>query len=92
MRQNRYNKYNKPFNKPFKREERPQGMIVQVRDGNVEKAIRVLKKKMLKNGIFQELRDRQYYESKGTKRRKAKAAATRRYKRKMEKQKQELGY
>ena len=87
MRQNRYNKYNKRNN-----EERPQGMIVHVRDGNVEKAIRVLKKKMLKNGIFQELRDRQYYESRGTKRRKAKAAATRRYKRKMEKQKQELGY
>ena len=87
MRQNRYNKYNKRNN-----EERPQGMIVHVRDGNVEKAIRVLKKKMLKDGIFQELRDRQYYESKGTKRRKAKAAATRRYKRKMEKQKLELGY
>ena len=85
------NKYNK--RKPFKRdEERPQGMTVVVRDGNVEKAIRVLKKKMLNNGVFQELRERQYYESKGTKRRKDKAAAIRRYKRKMEKQKQELGY
>jgi small subunit ribosomal protein S21 len=90
----RYNKYNNNNNFKKKRnyEERPQGMVVQVRDGNVEKAIRVLKKKMLKNGIFQELRERQYYESKGTKRRKSKAAAIRRYKRKMEKQKLELGY
>jgi len=90
----RYNKYNNNNNFKKKRnyEERPQGMVVQVRDGNVEKAIRVLKKKMLKNGIFQELRERQYYESKGTKRRKSKAAAIRRYKRKIEKQKQELGY
>lgn len=90
----RYNKYNNNNNFKKKRnyEERPQGMVVQVRDGNVEKAIRVLKKKMLKNGIFQELRERQYYESKGTKRRKSKAAAIRRYKRKVEKQKLELGY
>jgi len=42
--------------------------------------------------LFQELRERSFYESKGTKRRKAKAAATRRYKRKMEKRKEELGY
>ena len=80
----KYNKYNKETEKD--------GLKVTVRDGNVEKAIRVLKKKVMRAGIIQELRERQFYESKGTKRRKAKAAATRRYKRKMQKQKDELGY
>jgi len=42
--------------------------------------------------LFQEIRERSFYESRGTKRRKAKAAATRRYKRKMQKRFEELGY
>jgi len=46
----------------------------------------------LRDGFFQELRDRTFYESKGTKRRKAKDAATRRFKRNLEKQKLERGY
>ena len=35
---------------------------VQVRNNNVEKAIRVLKKKIQKDGLMRELRQRQYYE------------------------------
>ena len=35
---------------------------VQVRNNNVEKAIRVLKKKMQKDGLMRELRQRQYDE------------------------------
>ena len=80
----KYNKYNK--------EREKDGMTVEVRNGNVDKAIRVLKKKLIRDGFFQEMRERTFYESKGTKRRKAKAAATRRYKRKMQKRKEELGY
>jgi small subunit ribosomal protein S21 len=80
-------KYNKR-----KQESNKDGLTVEVRDGNVEKAIRVLKKKVIQNGIIQEVRERQFYESKGTKKRKAKAAATRRYKRNMQKRKEELGY
>jgi len=87
------NRYNKPYRKKeFKKPEQPQGMTVIVRDNDVNKALRVLKKKLIRDGFFQELRERTYYESKGTKARKAKAAATRRFKRKMEKQRQELGY
>ena len=82
-------KYN---NKYKRRSEEPQGMKVEVRNGNVEKAIRVLKKKLLKDGMFQELRDRQFFESKGTKKRKAKAAAIRRHKRKLQKRFEEQGY
>ena len=35
---------------------------VTVRDNNVEKALRVLKKKLQKDGLFRELRLRQFYE------------------------------
>ena len=35
---------------------------VQVRNNNFEKAIRVLKKKIQKDGLMRELRQRQYYE------------------------------
>lgn len=85
----RYNKYNKP-KKNF--DDKPQGMTVEVRNDDVNKALRILKKKLQRDGFFQELRERTYYESKGTKKRKAKAAATRRFKRKMQKRKEELGY
>ena len=37
-------------------------MKVEVRNGNVDKAIRVLKKKIQKDGMMRELRQRQYYE------------------------------
>ena len=35
---------------------------IEVRNNNVEKALRVLKKKLLKDGVMKELRDRQYYQ------------------------------
>jgi small subunit ribosomal protein S21 len=36
-------------------------ITVEVRGGNLEKAMRVLKKKVLKAGILREYRDKQYY-------------------------------
>ena len=41
---------------------------VLVRDNNVEKALRVLKKKLQKDGLFRELRLRQFYEKPSLKR------------------------
>ena len=41
---------------------------VTVRDNNIEKALRVLKKKLQKDGLFRELRLRQHYEKPSTKR------------------------
>jgi small subunit ribosomal protein S21 len=35
---------------------------IEVRNNNVEKALRVMKKKMKRDGVFQELKDRQYYQ------------------------------
>ena len=41
---------------------------VTVRDNNIEKALRVLKKKLQKDGLFRELRMRQFYEKPSDKR------------------------
>jgi len=41
---------------------------VRVFNNNVEKAIRVLKKKMLKEGLIKELKERRYYEKPSEKR------------------------
>jgi len=68
------------------------GTAVPVVNGDVTKALRILKKKIINDGLFQELKEREFYESKGTKERKAKAAATRRFKKKLEKRKQEFNY
>ena len=79
-----YNKLNK-----YTRDE---GMTVTVRNNDVAGAMRVLKKKLMNEGLFQELRERSYHQTKGEKRRKAKAAGKRRWERKLAKRKQELGY
>ncbi len=67
-------------------------MRVEVRNGNLDKALRVLKNKLQKEGIFNELRDREYYMSKGEKRRRAKAAAIRRQKKADQKRLEEFGF
>ena len=56
-------------------------MKVDVRNNNVDKALRILKKKLQQDGIFNELRNREHFVSKGEKRRKAQAAAKRRQER-----------
>ena len=43
-----------------------------VRNNNVEKALRVLKRKIKKNGLMQELKERQYYQKPSEKKRLAK--------------------
>ena len=67
-------------------------MRIEVRNNNVDKAMRILKKKLTEDGFFNELREREYYESKGTKRRKAKAAARRRVQRELKKRMETEGY
>ena len=47
-------------------------MYVQVRNNNVEKALRVLKKKIKKSGLLQEIKERQYYQKPSEKKRLAK--------------------
>jgi small subunit ribosomal protein S21 len=72
-------KYNKNSNEPIK------GLAVEVRNGDVNKALRLFKKKVQEAGIIQEVREREYYEKPTTKRKKAKAAARKRWLKKVEK-------
>ena len=51
---------------------------VVVRDNNVEKALRVLKKKLQKDGLFRELRLRQHYEKPSEKKLRKKQESLRR--------------
>ena len=44
-------------------------ITIEVRKGNVEQAMRVLKRKVQKEGIVKELRERQYYEKPSAKKR-----------------------
>jgi len=56
-------------------------MRVEVRNSNIDQAIRVLKKKLQQDGFFNELREREYYSTRSEKRRRSKASAIRRQKR-----------
>ena len=53
-------------------------MQVLVRDNNVEQALRVLKKKMQREGIFREMKARGFYEKPSEKRVREKSEAIRR--------------
>lgn len=56
-------------------------MKVEVFDNQIEAALKVLKKQMLKDGVFQEMKRRAYYEKPSVKR-KRKAAQARKRRRK----------
>lgn len=53
-------------------------MQVQVRDNNVDQALRVLKKRLQREGVFREMKLRKYYEKPSEARVREKAEAVRR--------------
>jgi small subunit ribosomal protein S21 len=53
-------------------------VLVQVRDNNVDQALKALKKKMQREGIFREMKLRNYYEKPSEKRVREQAEAVRR--------------
>ena len=61
-------------------------MHIVVHNNNVEKAMRQLKKKLLRDGLFNEIRDRRYFKSNTEKRLKAEAAAAARHRRRQAKE------
>ena len=67
-------------------------MIIEVRNNNVEGAMRVLKKKLQDDGIFNDLRNREAFMSKGEKRRRAKAAGKRRAQKETQRKLEENGF
>jgi small subunit ribosomal protein S21 len=65
---------------------------VYVRDNDVNAAIRVLKKKMQREGTFREMRLRRFYEKPSERRAREKAQAQRRYRKAMRKRFEREGY
>jgi small subunit ribosomal protein S21 len=65
---------------------------VYVRDNDVNAAIRVLKKKMQREGTFREMRLRRFYEKPSERRARQKAQSVRRYRKAMRKRFEREGY
>ncbi|AKR56267.1 30S ribosomal protein S21 [Devosia sp. H5989] len=61
-------------------------MQVQVRDNNVDQALRVLKKRLQREGVFREMKQRKYYEKPSETRTRKKAEAVRRARKNARKQ------
>ncbi len=65
---------------------------VNVRDNNVDQALRVLKKKMQREGIFREMKLRRHYEKPSEKRAREDAEAVRRCRKMERKRRDRDGY
>ena len=58
-------------------------MRIDVYDNNVDQAIRVLKKKMIREGMFREMKKRKFFEKPSERKRRKRAEAVRRLRKKM---------
>lgn len=67
-------------------------MEVQVRDNNIEQALRALKKKMQREGIYREMKMRRHFEKPSEKRVREESEAMRRYRKLMRKRMDRDGY
>ena len=56
---------------------------ITVIDGNVEKAIKVLKRKLQQEGLFREIKQRKFYEKPSVKKKRKEKEAQRRLRKKM---------
>jgi small subunit ribosomal protein S21 len=68
------------------------GLAVEVRNNDVNFALRKFKKKVQEDGILQDIRKREFFEKPSETRKKAKAAGRARWLKKLRKRKQDLGY
>lgn len=69
----------------FNPNRKKEGLTVEVRNGDLNYALRKFKKKVQEDGILQELKERQHYTKPSEKRARAKSAGRARYLRKQEK-------
>tara|TARA_B100000965_G_scaffold50229_1_gene36958 strand:+ start:88 stop:291 length:204 start_codon:yes stop_codon:yes gene_type:complete len=67
-------------------------MLVSVRDNNVDQALRILKKKMQREGMFREMKNRRVYEKPSEKKARELAESTRRVRKLMRKRLEREGY
>ena len=67
-------------------------MYVSVRENNVDQALRVLKKKMQREGMFREMKNRRAYEKPSERKAREMAESTRRVRKLMRKRLEREGY
>ena len=67
-------------------------VTVTVKNGNVDRAMRTLKKKLQKEGLLKELKQKQYFEKPSAKKARKKAEGIKRYQRNLKKKMERLGY
>ena len=67
-------------------------MYVSVRDNNVYQALRILNKKMQREGVFREMKNRRVYEKPSEKKARELAESTRRVRKLMRKRLEREGY
>ena len=67
-------------------------VLVTVRDNNIDQALRVLKKKMQREGVFREMKNRRAYEKPSERRAREEAESTRRVRKLMRKRLEREGY
>ena len=67
-------------------------LFVAVRDNNVDQALRVLKKKMQREGLFREMKNRRAFEKPSERRARETAESTRRVRKLMRKRMEREGY
>jgi small subunit ribosomal protein S21 len=67
-------------------------VFVTVRDNNVDQALRVLKKKMQREGLFREMKNRRSYEKPSERRARENAESTRRVRKLMRKRMEREGF
>lgn len=65
---------------------------VNVRDNNVEKALRILKKKMQREGVFREMKLRRHYEKPSERKLREKSESMRRSRKMDRKRRERDGY
>ncbi|MCX7338412.1 MAG: 30S ribosomal protein S21 [Alphaproteobacteria bacterium] len=67
-------------------------MEVMVRDNNVDQALRALKKKMQREGIYREMKLRRHFEKPSVRKAREQSEAGRRYRKLMRKRLEREGY
>lgn len=76
----------------YKKDNNPvKGLTVEVRNGDLNYALRKFKKKVQEDGKLQDLREREFYTKPSELRKKAKAAGRARHLKKLQKQNNDLG-
>ena len=100
MAYNRTHKYKKPFHKnrdskPFvkkKFEPKPQGLTVIVRDNDIQKALRKLKRILKDDGLLDEIKNKSHYRKPSEIKREKRKAGRARWLKKRKDIRNQLGY